>query len=101
MSVNVPTTKSYDLPHEEEVLDLLRAHRVTRARLFGSAARNELGPESDIDLMIEVEAPVRYGVLLTLSEALEEITGRKMDVVFNVNPVFWPFVEQDLVELPI
>ena len=101
MGTNTPTAKGYDLPHEEEVLEVLRQHGVKRAQLFGSAARNELGPESDIDLLVDVEAPRHYGVLLTIAETIEAITGRNVDVVFNIHPVFWPYVKQDLVELPL
>ena len=40
----------------------IRAQGVTRLRLFGSMARGEAGPESDVDLLIEIESAAGLGV---------------------------------------
>lgn len=92
---------SYDLPEEEAVLDVLRAFGVRRAQLFGSAARRELGPESDIDLLVELSGAVDYGVLVRLSEALEAVAGRRFDVMTSIKAPFRSFIEPELVELPL
>ncbi|MBI5942142.1 MAG: nucleotidyltransferase family protein [Caulobacterales bacterium] len=49
-----------------EVIAVLRAHRgalrqrgVLRAALFGSTARDEAGPDSDIDIMVELDPEAR------------------------------------------
>jgi len=36
----------------------LKAHGVTHAALFGSAARNEQGPDSDIDILVDLDPEV-------------------------------------------
>lgn len=95
------TNASYELPEEEAVLDVLRAFGVRRARLFGSAARRELTPESDIDLLVELAGPVDYGELFRLSEALEAAAGRPFDVLTSVKLPFLPFIEPELVDLPL
>lgn len=95
------TDSTYDLPEEQAVLDILREFGVRRARLFGSAARGQLTPESDIDLLVELEGSVDYGMLFRLSEALEAVTGRHVDVLTSVKAPFRKFVEPDLVELPL
>lgn len=95
------TNASYDLPSEQAVLRVLRSFGVRRARLFGSAARRELTPESDIDLLVELSEPVDYGVIFRLKEALEATTGRSFDVMTSIKAPFWPFIEPDLVDLPL
>ena len=101
MGTNTPSAKGYDLPHEEEVLEVLRQHGVKRAQLFGSAARNELGPESDIDLLVEFDGPLDYLQLMYISEAIERVTNRSADVIVHLRPELRRYVEPDLIELPV
>ena len=65
----------------KEILDLARKHGARSVRIFGSVARGEAGPESDLDFLVEME-PGRTlldmgGLLMDLREAL----GRNVDVV--------------------
>lgn len=53
----------------DEVLTVLRQHRteleaqgVTHAALFGSLARGEESPDSDIDIMVEIDPEAHIGV---------------------------------------
>ncbi len=39
--------------HRERLGELCRRHGISRLAVFGSAARGKLGPESDIDLLVE------------------------------------------------
>lgn len=53
-----------------------------RIRVFGSVARGEEGPDSDIDFLVDL--PRGYDMFnqrLTLQQRLIEITGRHLDVV--------------------
>lgn len=94
-------TSAYDLPQEQAVLEVLREFGVRRAQLFGSAARGELTPTSHIDLLVDLGGPVDYGVIFRLTEALEQAVGRRVDVLTSIKPVFRPFIESELVELPL
>ena len=51
--------------------------------LFGSAARGETRPESDIDIMVEFEPGARVGLVRfeSLPEELEALAGRRVDLV--------------------
>ena len=65
----------------EEIAEIARRHGVTSIRLFGSAARGDDGPESDIDFLIEagpVHSPWFPGGLVS---DLEELLGCRVDVV--------------------
>ena len=65
----------------ERVIALLRAHAkdirgrgVTRLALFGSTARGEAGPSSDVDLLIEVDPHARF-TLVDLAGLERFLTG--------------------------
>jgi predicted nucleotidyltransferase len=65
----------------EEILRVAKQHGARNVRVFGSAARGESGPESDVDLLVDAgpeRTPFFPGGLLA---DLEELLGRKVDVV--------------------
>ena len=71
----------------DEVLAILAAHRdeirafgVTSLALFGSVARDEAGPESDIDLLVEFDRPVGLFEFFDLKEYLEGLLGHPVDL---------------------
>ena len=61
----------------EKCKDALQSHygdRLAGVLLFGSAARGEDGPESDLDLLVLLKAPLDYfGELRSLSEVLYSV----------------------------
>jgi predicted nucleotidyltransferase len=54
---------------------------LTVALLFGSVARGEAGPESDLDLAVATTKPLGVEARLTLVERLAEASGRPVDLV--------------------
>ncbi len=62
--------------------DVCRRYAVKELSLFGSAARGEMRPESDIDIMVEFEPGARIGLIRfeSLVEELESLAGRKVDL---------------------
>lgn len=65
----------------EEILRIAEAHGARNVRVFGSVARGEAGPDSDIDFLVEME-PGRS--VLDLSELildLQEALGQDIDVI--------------------
>jgi predicted nucleotidyltransferase len=63
--------------HREE----LAAMGVGSLSLFGSVARDEAGPASDVDLLIELARPMGLFDLGRIQVHLEEIMGCKVDLV--------------------
>ena len=61
----------------------LRARGVKHAALFGSRARGDNRPDSDIDIMIEVDPEARVGVwgYLGLKEYISTLFDGPVDVV--------------------
>jgi hypothetical protein len=54
---------------------------VEQIRLFGSEARGEAGPESDIDLLIRFGSGRGFRDLMDFCEEIEQALQRKVDVV--------------------
>ena len=65
----------------EEILRVAARHGVSRVRVFGSAARGEAGPDSDLDLLVEVTGPTTPWFPGGLVADLERLLGRRVDVV--------------------
>lgn len=49
--------------------------------VFGSAARNEAGERSDIDILVDFIRPVSLFEFLRLRRALSDLVGRPVDLV--------------------
>lgn len=71
-----------------EVLERLAAHRdeirsagVKSLSLFGSVARGEERPDSDIDLLVDFSGPVSLFQLSALRRRLEAMLGARVDLV--------------------
>lgn len=82
---------------------VLARYDVREAYLFGSFARGEQTPDSDIDLRLVCGATMTFGTLYELSLELEKELGRKVDIVTNppehMCPAFRKNLEQDEVRL--
>ena len=64
--------------------ELAQRYHVRRLVLFGSAARGELKPDSDIDLLVEFDpekAPSLWGVQALHEDFSRLFGGRKVDIV--------------------
>jgi predicted nucleotidyltransferase len=63
---------------------LCRKYGVAKLSLFGSASRNELTPESDVDLMVEFAPDSRaslFDIVTMQDEFPAAFGGRKVDIV--------------------
>lgn len=74
------TYHNIDIP-KEKIEDFCRRNHIARLSLYGSILRDDFGPNSDIDLLVEFE-PGRVPGLFTMAGLeieLTEILGRKVD----------------------
>jgi uncharacterized protein len=65
----------------EEILRIAAHHGAHNVRLFGSVARGEAGPQSDIDLLVDVGSHTSSWFPTGLIDDLEQLLGRKVDVL--------------------
>ncbi len=54
---------------------------VSQIGLFGSYARGEQNPESDLDILVDFDEPVGLFKFMDLNDQLEKLTGMKVDLV--------------------
>jgi predicted nucleotidyltransferase len=67
--------------HREQILELAARHGARNVRVFGSVARGEARPDSDIDFLVERgpnTSPFFPGGLLM---DLQDLLGRRVDIV--------------------
>ena len=79
----------------------LRALRVKSLGLFGSVARDEAGPTSDVDVLVEFNGPATFDGFMDLKALLERVLGRSVDLVTQraLRPMVRPYVERDLIHV--
>ena len=72
-----------DLVHakREQILTLAHRHGVTGVRVFGSMARGDAGPQSDVDLLVEVGPEPSAWFPGGLVAELEELLGRRVQII--------------------
>jgi predicted nucleotidyltransferase len=63
------------------ILALAKRHGVTRVRIFGSMARGDARPDSDVDLLVDVGVNPGPWFPGGLVAELEELLGRRVQVV--------------------
>ena len=95
----------------ERVLALLRAQEpdlralgVKRLRLFGSLARGEPGPASDVDLLAELDHSFKFSLIdhVGLEHDLADLLGRRVDLStapWKMRPRMRERVERDAIEI--
>jgi uncharacterized protein len=92
----------------DEVIATLRAHErelrqrgVRHAALFGSVARKQARPASDIDIMIELdpEVPVDLFEYVAITQYLKDLFAARVDVANrrSLKPMVRPYAERDAV----
>ena len=65
----------------DEIYAIARRHKAERLWVFGSCARKEERPDSDVDFLVKFSGATKFGAPLALSEAFGSLLGRQVDVV--------------------
>ena len=71
-----------DIP-KEKIEDFCRRWKIKEMAIFGSALREDFGPESDLDLLVTFSEEARWTLFdwAEMIEELKKITGRDIDLV--------------------
>ena len=74
----------------DDVLRILRDHRgeldayhIRSLALFGSVARDEAGPDSDVDVLVEFDVVPSLLLLVRIENQLSDLLGVKVDLVMK------------------
>jgi predicted nucleotidyltransferase len=66
----------------DRIAEFCRRHHVRRLALFGSVLRDDFGPGSDIDVLVEFEPDTFVGFrIVEMEDELSQSLGRKVDLV--------------------
>lgn len=92
-----------------DVLSILRREKqaastrfgVRRLALFGSVARDEARPDSDVDVLVEFDGPVTLDRYMGLKFHLEDALGARVDLVTTsgLKPRARPLVEREAIDV--
>jgi excisionase family DNA binding protein len=87
----------------ERIAAWAEEHGVKSLAVFGSAARRQLRPDSDVDLVMELQPDARVGLLrhARMTSELEDIFGRRVDLGTRaaLKPRIRPLVEREAILL--
>ncbi len=65
----------------DRIRDFCRAHHIRRLSLFGSVVREDFGPASDVDVLVEFEPGHIPGLeFFTMENELGRLLGRKVEL---------------------
>jgi len=77
---------------EDKIKDFCQHNRIRRLSLFGSVLREDFGPESDIDVLVEFEPGTNVGLITLAGMEIElgQILGYKVEIhtLKGLNPHF-------------
>ena len=95
--------------NRDEGLKVLRAHKailterfgVTNLTLFGSAARNEMSDDSDIDILVRFDRPRTSKAYFGVQFYLEDLLDHPVDLVTEkaLRAEFRPYVEREAINV--
>ncbi len=74
---------------------------VTALAVFGSVARDEATPQSDIDILVDFRGPATLARYMDLKSMLERLLGRRVDLVTQkgLRDRLRPAIEKDAVRV--
>lgn len=73
-------SKNIDLP-ETAIAEFCKRHHIRKLSLFGSVLRDDFGPDSDIDVLVEFEPGRVPGfAFFAMQDELATMTGRPVDL---------------------
>ncbi|AYQ30906.1 MULTISPECIES: nucleotidyltransferase family protein [Runella] len=86
---------------KQQILHYLRPFHPTLVGVFGSYARNEQRPDSDLDILVKFAQPVNLLDIIGLEMDLSDALGIKVDLVTEPSllPNLRPYIEKDLLLL--
>jgi predicted nucleotidyltransferase len=81
--------------HRDAIKAVLKRHRLRRLVAFGSRARGDAGPTSDLDLAVEAAPQAGPLAILAAEADLEEATGLRVNLVELPNARLQDAIERE------
>ena len=78
----------------DEILRIAASHGARDVRVFGSFARGEAGPESDIDILVKLDPGRSLLDIIAIKQDLEDLIGCEVDVVTEA--AISPYIREEV-----
>lgn len=101
--MNPSALRDYNLTRmnelEDAIKEVLVPYGVRRVYIFGSVARGEENPQSDLDMLLVFEKPVGLLAIARIERELSERLGRTVELVTEgaLSPLLRAVVEKERV----
>ena len=81
----------------EQIAEFCRGHHIERLWLFGSVLRDDFGPHSDIDVLVQfnAKAPLSFWDVVQAQEELADLLGRPVDLI-ELEALRNPFLRSEI-----
>ena len=85
----------------DEIYAIARRHKAEKLWVFGSCARREERPDSDVDLLVRFGDDAMFGAQVRLGDEFNSYFGRKVDVVSDrgLSPYIGKFIKKEAVAI--
>jgi uncharacterized protein len=78
----------------DEILRIAAGHGARDVRVFGSLARGEAGPDSDIDILVRLDPGRSLLDIIAIKQDLEDLLGCDVDVVTEA--AISPYIREEV-----
>ena len=78
----------------EEILRIAAGHGARDVRVFGSLARGEAGPDSDLDILVKLDPGRSLLDIVAIKQDLEDLIGCEVDVVTEA--AISPYIREEV-----
>ena len=80
--------------NRDEILQIATRHGARDVRVFGSLARGEAGPDSDIDILVKLDTGLSLLDIVAIKQDLEDLIGCEVDVVTEA--AISPYIREEV-----
>jgi uncharacterized protein len=78
----------------EEILRIAAGHGARDVRVFGSLARDEAGPDSDLGILVKLDPGRSLLDIIAIKQDLEDLMGCEVDVVTDA--AISPYIREEV-----
>jgi predicted nucleotidyltransferase len=83
------------IDNRAEILRIAKENGATRVRIFGSFARGTARPDSDVDVLVDLEPGSDLFDLIAIKHGIEDLLGREVHIV--TEEAISPYIRDEVI----